>query len=506
MKKTELKEIRVRIAPSPTGALHIGTARCALFNYLFAKHNNGKFILRIEDTDLERSDLKWTQDIIEGLKWLGIEWDEGPDIGGEFGPYKQTQRLDIYEKYLKQLLAEDKAYHCFCTEEELEDRRQEQMSRGLAPKYNGKCAHLSKEEIAKNIADGKSSVIRFRVESKKVKFHDLIRGDVEFDTGLLGDIVIAKDLRIPLYNFAVVIDDYEMKINHVIRGEDHIANTPKQILIHNALGFEIPQYGHLPLILAPDRSKMSKRFGSVSVSEYREQGYLPEAIINFMALLGWNPGTEKEIFSLSQLEKEFSIEKVQKAGAIFNIERFNFINGLYIREKSIEKLTELCIPYLVNAKLIEEKNGSYTDGAGESVTNLHLQRIIEVSKSRMKKLSEIVESSDFFFKDNLIYDKNLLQWQKMTDGELIDSLSVSEKVLSEINKWDLANIEKELLLASQTLNADKNYPEKNKGYLLWPLRAALSGKSFSPSPFEIAEILGKEKTLKRISEAKKVLH
>jgi len=505
-KEKEIEQIRVRIAPSPTGALHIGTARCALFNYLFAKKNNGKFILRIEDTDLERSDLKWTQDIIDGLKWLGMEWDEGPDVGGEFGPYKQTQRLDTYEKYLKQLLDEGKAYHCFCTEEELEDKRQEQMSRGLAPKYDGRCAHLSKEQLALYKSENKPSVIRFRVENKKVKFNDLTRGDVEFDTGLLGDIVIAKDLRIPLYNFAVVIDDFEMKISHVIRGEDHIANTPKQILIHNALGFEIPQYGHLPLILAPDRSKMSKRYGSVAISDYKEQGYLPEAMINFMALLGWNPGTEKEIFSLSQLEKEFSIEKVQKAGAIFNLARLDFLNGLYIREKSLEKITELCIPYLADAKLINKKNSGYTDEAGDEVLISYLQKVIEVSKSRMKKLSEIVEFSDFFFKNALTYDKNLLQWQKMTDGELIDSLSASEKVLSEMDKWNLENLEKELSLASQKLNIEKNYPEKNKGYLLWPLRVALSGKSFSPSPFEIAEILGKEKTLNRILEAKKMLH
>jgi len=504
MKKIEPQDIRVRIAPSPTGALHIGTARCALFNYLFAKHNNGKFILRIEDTDLERSDLKWTQDIIEHLKWLGIEWDEGPDIGGEFGPYKQTQRLDIYEKYLKQLLDENKAYYCFCTEQELEDKRQEQMSRGVAPKYDGKCSHLSKQEIEKNISEGKPHVIRFRVESKKVKFHDLIRGDVEFDSGLLGDIVIAKDLRIPLYNFAVVIDDVEMKINHVIRGEDHIANTPKQILIYESLGFKVPQYGHLPLILAPDRSKMSKRYGSVSVAEYKNQGYLPEALINFMVLLGWNPGTEKEIFSLSQLEKEFSIEKVQKAGAIFNLARLDFINGLYIREKSIEKLTELCIPYLVNAKLIEEKNGEYIDGAGESVSILHLQKIIEVSKSRMKKLSDIVEFSDLFLKNYLTYDKNLLHWKETGDDATKVSLVFSAGILSGIDKWELKILEEKLFVASEKFNIEKGYPEKNKGYLLWPLRVALSGKDSSPSPFEIADILGKEETLRRIDEALKM--
>ena len=488
MKKEKLDmPVRVRIAPSPTGALHIGTARSALFNYLFAKNNKGKFVLRIEDTDLERSDLKWTQDIIDGLKWLGIEWDEGPDIGGKFGPYKQTQRLDIYKKYLKKLLEENKAYYCFCTAEELEEKRQEQMNRGVAPKYDGKCSHLSKEIVEKNLADKKPSVIRFRVSSKKVKFDDLIRKEVEFDAGLFGDLVIAKDLKTPLYNFAVVVDDFEMQISHVIRGEDHIANTPKQILMQEALGFFTPKYGHLPLILAPDRSKMSKRFGSVAITEYKEQGYLPEAIVNFMALLGWNPGTEKEVFSLSQLAKEFSIEKVQKAGAIFNLQRFDFINGFYIREKPIEKLTELCRPYLKEAGLLVEGQ----------VSEDKLEKIIEVSKTRMKKLSEISELSSFFFQDKLSYDKNLLKWSTMGDEDIKKSLETSEKILSETKEWNLQSLEKVLVKEAESFN-------KNKGFLLWPLRVALSGKQFSPSPFEIADILGKEKTLKRIEQAIKM--
>ena len=340
------------MAPSPTGAFHIGNARAALYNFLFAKKNNGKFILRIEDTDLERSEQKWTDQIIEELKWLGIEWDEGPDIGGEFGPYKQSQRFDIYEKYLLQLLKEDKAYYCFCTPEVLEGKRQEQMSRGLAPKYDGTCAHLSKEAVEKNLAGGKPSVIRFRVESKKVKFSDLIRGQVEFDTGLLGDIVIAKNIKNPIFHFAVVVDDALMEISHVIRGEDHISNTPRQILIQEALGFDKVIYAHLPLLLNPDKSKLSKRKGDVALIDYHNQGYLPEALINFMALLGWNPGTEKEVFSLQQLAKEFSIEKVQKAGAVFNVQRLDFLNGFYIREKPIEKLTELCKPYLKEAGLL----------------------------------------------------------------------------------------------------------------------------------------------------------
>lgn len=494
MKKSENKNrlVRVRIAPSPTGALHIGTARSALFNYLFAKKNSGRFILRIEDTDLERSDLKWTQDIIDGLKWLGIEWDEGPDIGGEFGPYKQTQRLDIYEKYLKQLLDEGKAYHCFCTEEELEAKRQDQLARGKAPKYDGKCAKLSKAEAKKNIAENKPSVIRFKVSNKKIKFNDLIRKEVEFDMSLIGDIVIAKNTRTPLYNFAVVVDDETMKISHVIRGEDHIANTPKQILMQEALGFETPKYGHLPLILAPDRSKMSKRYGSVAISEYKEQGYLPEAIINFMALLGWNPGTDKEIFSLSQLEKEFSIEKVQKGGAIFNIDRLNFINGLYIREKSIEKLSELCIPYLAQAKLI---------GGGEDVSKFQLQKIIEVSKSRMKKLSDIVGLADFFFKEDLDFDKELLKWDNMQEEDVRSALLLCDKMLSQSGNLNIKELEQHILAKAAEFNKQKGYPEKNRGYLLWPLRVALSGRQFSPSPFEIIDILGREKSLKRIKSA-----
>ena len=491
IKDTKTKKVRVRIAPSPTGALHVGIARSALFNYLFAKKNKGSFVLRIEDTDLERSDLKWTQDIIEELKWLGIDWQEGPDIDGKYGPYKQSQRLAIYEKYIRKLLDENRAYYCFCSEDELEAMRQEQMARGVAPHYNGKCVNLSVKETRKLLDENKPSVIRFKVSKKKVKFTDLIRGEVEFDAGLVGDVIIAKDLKTPLYNLAVVVDDYEMQISHVIRGEDHISNTPKQVLIQEALGFDQPIYAHLPLILAPDRTKLSKRHGTVSIAEYREQGYLPEALVNFMVLLGWNPGTEKEIFTLSSLAKEFSLEKVQKSGAIFNIQRLNFINGFYIREKAIEKLTELCVPYLKKAGLL----------VMGQISKNKLEKIVEVSKTRMKKLSEIVELSDFFFEDKLNYGKNLLKWQEMGDSDIKDSLLVSEKILSEVKDWDLKDLEEVLLSATGKFNLEKGYPEKNKGYLLWPLRVALSGKQASASPFEIADILGKEKTLKRITEA-----
>jgi glutamyl-tRNA synthetase len=493
--ETEPKKIRTRFAPSPTGPLHVGGSRTALFNYLFAKKNHGKFLLRIEDTDKERSEQKWTDEIIDQLKWLGVEWDEGPDIDGKFGPYKQSQRIDIYEKYLNQLLNEKKAYYCFCTEDDLESKRQEQMSRGLAPKYDGACSRLTDEQIQKNINENKKSVIRFRVGGTKVKFNDLIRGEVEFDTSLLGDVVIAKDLQSPLYHFAVVVDDYLMQISHVIRGEEHLSNTPRQILLQQALGFYQPIYAHLPLMLNPDRSKLSKRQGDVAVADYHRQGYLSGALVNFMVLLGWNPGTEKEVFTMAQLIKEFAIEKVQKAGAIFNIQRLDFLNGLYIREKTIEKLTELCVPYLKESGLLVEGQ----------ISKISLQKIVEVSRTRMKKLSEISQLSDFFFPNKLIYNKDLLRWQKSTAEETKKSLFYSEKVLSAVARWDLKNLEKELFLASEKFNAENGYPEKNKGYLLWPLRVALSGKDFSPSPFEIADILGKEKTIKRIEDAIKML-
>ena len=477
--------IRTRIAPSPTGFLHIGLARTALFNYLFAKKYQGSFVLRIEDTDLERSSPEFEKDIIESLKWLGIEWSEGPDIDGQYGPYRQMERLNIYAKYLEKLLAENKAYYCFCSEEELEAQRQYQMSIGETPRYTGKCANLDKELVQKYLAEGKPSVIRFRVIPKKLHFDDLIRGRLEFDTELMGDIVIAKNLETPLYNFAVVIDDFEMKISHVIRGEDHISNTPKQILIQEALGLSRPIYGHLPLILGPDRTKLSKRNATVSVSEYRKEGYLAESLINFMAFLGWNPGDEREIYSMSSLVKEFSLDRVQKGGAIFNIKRLDYLNGFYIRQKSVERLTDLCLPYLKERGLI---NDDYNQE--------EVKKIIAIHQERLKKLSEITELADFFFKEKLDYDKNLLKWGEMEEKEIKKSLEKSEKILSKIKSedWNKENLQNVLLPEAEEMG--------DRGKLLWPLRVALAGKAASAGPFDIADILGKEKTIKRIKEAK----
>jgi len=482
-------EVRVRIAPSPTGFLHIGLARTALFNYLFAKKNEGSFILRIEDTDLERSKPEFEKDILENLKWLGIDWSEGPDNGGACGPYRQSQRLEIYKKYLEKLISEDKAYYCFCSEEELEAQRQYLLSIGEAPKYSGKCANLPKETVKKYLTGGKPSVIRFRVPAKKIVFEDLIRGQLEFDTGLMGDIVIAKNLTTPLYNFACVIDDFEMKISHVIRGEDHISNTPKQILIQEVLGFPRPQYAHLPLILGPDRTKLSKRHGAISLSFYRKAGYLPETLINFMAFLGWNPGTEREIYSMPFLIKEFSLEKVQKGGAVFNVKRLDFLNGFYIRQRSVEKLTEFCLPYLIEVGFIIK----------EKIDLEYLKKIVSIYQERLKKLSEITELTDFFFREILNYNKELLKWLNMSDKEVKESLDKLEKILSKIKieDWNKENLENTLLPEAEKTG--------DRGRLLWPLRVALTGKEASAGPFEIAEVLGKEKTLKRIKTARELI-
>jgi nondiscriminating glutamyl-tRNA synthetase len=457
------EKIRVRIAPSPTGLFHIGTARTALFNYLFAKKNKGSFILRIEDTDKERSEKKFEKDIMDGLKWLGLNWDE---------LYHQGERVKMHEKYLQKLLDEGMAY--------------------------------------------KKEIIWFKNPNKQVAFHDLIRGRVEVDSSVLGDFSLAKDLKTPLYNFAAVVDDHEMDISHVIRGEDHITNTPKQILVYEALGWKPPQFAHLPLILGTDRSKLSKRHGATSLNEYKDLGYLPEAIVNFLALLGWNPGDNKELFSLEELAKEFSLEKIQKGGAIFNIEKLNWFNSHYIKQLNLDKLTELCIPYLIEEGLIKPdfKTEQYPPAYGgynlkqkyfigkskEEISFEKLKNIIALEQERIKTLSEIGEVTKFFFIEPK-YKANLLIWKETKKQEAIKSLDLLISILCDVKTGDFTIVKLKDLLMPEA----EKFGSGDRGKLLWPLRAALSGKEKSPGPFEIAEILGKEKTLKRIEQAKKLL-
>lgn len=463
------KRVRVRIAPSPTGPLHMGTARTALFNWLFARHHGGAFVLRIEDTDLERSDPKFEHDILEGLTWLGINWDEF---------YHQSERLDIYEKYLKKLLDEQKAYYCYCTKDELEAERQSLLTQGLPPKYIGKCRSLTTAPHGKN-----SELVRFKVPEVEIEFNDLIRGEIKFNAGLLGDIAIAKDLRRPLYNFAVVVDDREMEISHVIRGEDHIPNTPKQILIQDALGFKRPYYAHLPLILSPNRSKLSKRYIETSLLAYREQGFLPQAVVNFMAFLGWHPKEEKEIMTTEELIKEFDITRVQKSGAIFNEEKLAWLNFKHLNNLTDQEFTELLAPRL------EEK--------GIKVPAQKLQKIAYLFKGRMKTLEDFFGLADFLF---ILPDYNvgLLIWKNTSFHNTWKSLVRTRDALIAVNEATFNIPELDEALSPLT-------KEQGNGVILWPLRAALTGKQASPGPLEIAEVLGKKETLERLEIALKKL-
>ncbi len=476
-KKDKNCQVKTRFAPSPTGPLHIGSARSALFNYLFAEQNRGEFILRIEDTDVERSNPLFEKDILDGFKWLGI-WDKKP--------YRQSERIKIYKKYTEGLLEEGKAFWCPHTKEDLAWEKEEQMKRKEAPRHI--CKSKNKKTKIK-----KGEIIRLDTPSKIVDFDDIIRGKIKFDTSLLGDIALAKDENTPLYNFAVVIDDYEMKISHVIRGEDHISNTPKQILIQEALGLPRPQYAHLPLVLGPDRSKLSKRHGPVSISEYRKLGYLAETIINFMALLGWNPGTEQEIFSLDELIKKFDLNRVQKGGAIFNIERLDWLNGVYVRKKSAEELTDL----ILKEEFLKIPKG---------FKNNYIEKITALEQSRLQKLSEIGERTAYFFFEPR-YSKSMLFWTGLPAGrqekETIDITKEHiDKIVDLISNIKIKDFTKEQIKEIIWPYAE----EKGRGDVLWPFRVALTGQRKSPDPFEIAEILGKEKTLNRLEYARDLLN
>lgn len=485
MSASPKQPVRTRIAPSPTGLFHIGTARTALFSYLFTKHHGGTFIVRIEDTDKERSKKEFEIDILSGLKQLGIEWDEGPDSPGAYGPYRQSERTEIYKKYLDILLEKGSAYMCFCSAEELEAIKADQVTRGEIPKYPGTCRNLSPEEVKKLRETKKNFVYRFKIPfpAREVTFHDLIRGDITVNTETIEDLIIAKMTGEPLYNFAVVVDDYEMKMTHVIRGEDHIPNTPKQLMIIEALGAPKPLYAHLPLILGLDRSKLSKRHGAVSVTDYLNDGFLPEAIVNFIALLGFSPKGDREILTLPELIKEFSLERVQKAGAIFNITKLEWFNNHYIREKDLDELTKLAVPYFKKAGFIE----------GRDVEFPKLKKIINLERERVKKLSELPSMASFFFELEP-YEPKLLIWKTGTAEGSKKLLEALKKALGGLFSDSFTRNTVQATL--ETLVG----PE-GRGPVYWPFRVALSGREHSPPPQDIAEILGKEETLNRLDYA-----
>jgi nondiscriminating glutamyl-tRNA synthetase len=477
------EKVRVRMAPSPTGPFHIGSARTALFNWLFARQHGGVFVVRIEDTDTERSKKEHENDALESLKWLGLVWDEGPAVEGSgskdksyignCGPYRQSERTEIYKEYLKKLLDEEKAYYCYCTKEDLEAQKQAMLGQGLPPKYNGHCRNTTPP------AGKKPEVIRFKTPEARVEFNDLVRGKVSFDASLFGDIVIAKNLDTPLYNFAVVVDDEEMKITHVIRGEDHLSNTPKQILFQRALGFTEPHYAHIPLILNPDRSKMSKRFSDIALSDYKEQGYMPEALVNFLALLGWHPKDDKELFTLSELAEVFDLKRVQKAGAIFNQEKLDWLQREHMKQMSTKHVMDGL------GALLKEK--------GVSVSRTFLERIVVLERSRMKTIPEFLSTAGFFFELS-DYGPDLLAWQNAPASKTKIVLQETLRILSE---FDAKEFNKESLLVVLGGVIQK----EGRGEVLWPLRVALSGLRASPDPTEIMEVLGKDETLKRIKSA-----
>lgn len=479
------EEIRTRIAPSPTGLLHIGTARTALFNWLYAKKYGGKFILRMEDTDKARSKEEYELDIMDGLSWLGLGWDEGPETPDLYGPYRQSERLGIYKKFIDQLLADKKAYHCYCTEEELEIARKEQERNHQPPKYSGKCRNLSEQDAEKLKKEGRTPTIRFIVEKKQVKFKDLIHGPMEFDSGLLGDFIIVKSDGDPIFLFAGVIDDAEMKISHVIRGDDHLSNTPKQILLADALNLPLPEYGHLPLILNPDKTKLSKRKNPVSISsDFKEKGYLPEAMINFMVFLSWTPSeassADGEFFTLDELVDEFDLADVNTSPSIFDQKKLDYLNGYYIRKLPLGELAKRCVPYMAKAALIEKE--------GEPLLNA-----LGLVQERMKKLSDAPILTDFMFKKPS-YEKSLLIAEKSDKETTIKGLQESLKVLEKETDFRRDSIEQLLRAMATKLNIEA-------GNILWSVRVALSGRDASPGVFELMEYFGKNETLARIKTA-----
>ncbi len=481
------KEVRVRIAPSPSGNLHIGTARTALFNYLFAKKNNGKYVLRIEDTDLDRSSQAYIQNIYDSLKALGLNWDEGPDVGGPYGPYQQSERFDIYPKYAQKLIDAGYAYECFCTQEELDAEKQESIKNKKPHVYSGRCRHLSEEEKAKLRAEGRKPSIRFHVpESGETKFTDMVKGDLKFDNSLIGDFVIMKSNGTPTYNFAVVIDDMEMKISHIIRGEDHISNTAKQILIYEALGAEIPQFGHLGMILAPDRSKLSKRHGATAVSEFVEKGYLTEALLNFVALLGWSPSDGHEIKSLDEIIADFRINEVSSSNSIFEYDKLNWMNGQYIKKMDIKKLANLARPFLSMYDLSEMSEENY-------------ERMIEVTREPITILSDLVNDVKYFFGQDAEIEPDVQT--KILDSE--DGQKVLRYVVdNELDKWDFEDSEK---LHEQLADLRAYFKEQGikPKETMWAIRAAVTGRTHGADMVAILQILGKERSVRRIKAATK---
>lgn len=467
--------VRTRFAPSPTGYLHVGGLRTALYAYLFAKQNNGTFILRIEDTDQSRKVEGATEKLIEALQWAGIDFDEGPGKAGNYGPYIQSQRLNIYHDHLQQLITKGYAYHCFCSSERLE-----QLRANGATMYDRYCRNISLEEAKKRIDAGEANVVRMKIpDSGEVKFYDEVRGDVTIACNMIDDQVLLKSDKFPTYHLAVVVDDHTMEVSHVIRGEEWLPSTPKHILLYQYFGWEIPKFAHLPLLLNPDKSKLSKRQGDVAVEDYRAKGYLKEALVNFVAFLGWNPGDERELFSLQELVKEFSLERVGKAGAVFNIEKLNWMNQQHIKLQSDNELLKSVKPLL-----IEKGWNNYSDA--------YFKQVIGLMKERVVVINDFVLSCSYFFEDPTSYDETAKA--KNWKPESAQHISKLTEKLQTVTTFDSVSIESALRSTAEELHI-------GAGKLIHPMRLAISGVSNGPSLFHMAEVLGKETTLRRLNIA-----
>lgn len=487
-----MTETRLRFAPSPTGYVHIGSLRTALYNYLYAKQQGGKFLLRIEDTDRTRFVEGATENLLKELAWAGITVDEGvvldeagkPVDKGDFAPYTQSERVEkgIYNKYIDKLLEEDKAYYCFCTQERLDALREQQKADGLAPKYDGLCRGISLEEAKKKVAAGEPHVIRMKLPANKdITFHDAIKGNVTINTDDMDDQVLIKSDGFPTYHFAVVIDDHEMGITHVVRGDEWLPSTPKHVYLYEAFGWDAPEYVHLPTVLNKSGKKLSKRSGDVSVADFREMGYLPEGLINYLALVGWSPETNEEILSMNELIKQFTFDRVSKSGGVFDKEKLDWVNGHYIRALELPKLAEYVKPYLLKAGFITE-----------DISEEKLELIALTFQESISKFSDIIEQSEFLFVDKVeIVEEDA---KEMVSGEQIPALIEAFKnELEEIDEVD-EEFAKTIMKKIQKATGVKG---KN---LFMPVRAILTGNVHGPELVHVIQILGKEGLLKRLND------
>lgn len=472
---------RVRFAPSPTGDLHVGNARTALFNWLFARHHGGRFVLRVEDTDRLRTSEAHEARILDDLRWLGLDWDEGPGKGGPHGPYRQSERSEIYARCLDTLVRGEKVYRCYCTEEELEAERKRLLSSGTAPRYSGKCRRLSGDQRRKLESEGRKPAWRFAVDGDTVAFDDLIRGPVTFSGSDIGDFIAVRSSGTPAYNFAVVVDDHFMDISHVIRGEDHLSNTAMQMLLYRALGFDPPLFAHHALILGKDRSKLSKRHGASAVREFRERGILPEALVNYLALLGSSFGEGEEVFTLSEMAKVFTLERAGKSGAAFGMEKLEWLNNLYVRRSDNGKLAGMLSPYLKRA-------GYETESRGEA----WLEAVIETIKGNLRVLSEVTDYIDVYYDDH--YEVTGGAWEILKEEKSVEILRALEETLSDSECPD----DHPYAFLIDRLRRKTGLKGKN---LFMPVRAALTGKTWGPELNHVVDLLGKASLLKRVRQA-----